>query len=46
MPDTRWILPMLERMKNRGIPDYPIDWVGVDEDKQEIIMVKFKREAE
>lgn len=43
MPDTRWILPRLKELLGRHIPAYPIDWVCVDHDKQEIILIGYKR---
>ncbi len=40
MPDTRWILPQLEYLLGRFIPNYPVDWVGVR--GEEIVMVGFR----
>ena len=46
MPDTRWILSELRNLLGRKISNYPVEWVGVDQVNQEIILIKFKQSEE
>jgi hypothetical protein len=42
MSDTDWILPELKRLLGRHIPNYEVEYVGVNQAKKEITLIKYK----